>query len=362
VATPSRRKNPLVSQKRRAPAKEPPPPASKYAAVETLLQKVPQEFEFFQAVRLMERLRPGKAPVGRFVSPSKEVVRFGSHAAFPFPASQIQDLQWPKDESGMPVMVVNFMGLAGPLGVLPLYYTEMIVERVRQKDRAMRDFFDLFNHRMLSLFYQAWEKYRFTIAYERGERDTFSHHLMDLIGLGTKYLDNRLAVRDESLLFYSGLLGLHPRSPAALRRVIWDYFDVPVQIEQFVGAWHGLDLSDQCVFGRGDTASEQLGGGAIVGDEIWNQQAGVRIKLGPMDFEQYVDFLPSGTAHEPLKSLAHFVARGQIDFEVQLILKKEEVPACELGPEIAPPPRLGWTSWAKTRPMKEDAGDTIFSI
>ena len=41
---------------------------------------------------------------------------------------------------------------------------------------------------MISLFYQAWEKYRFTIAYEHGERDRFSHHLLDLIGLGTKGL------------------------------------------------------------------------------------------------------------------------------------------------------------------------------
>ena len=106
-------------------------------------------------------------------------------------------------------MVINFMGLAGPSGVLPLYYTELIVERLRQKDRALLSFFDIFNHRMISLFYQAWEKYRFAIAYERGERDRFSHHLMDLIGIGTKRLDNRLAVRDDSLLFYSGLLSMH---------------------------------------------------------------------------------------------------------------------------------------------------------
>ena len=58
---------------------------------------------------------------------------------------------------------------------------------------------------MISLFYQAWEKYRFTIAYERGERDRFSHHLLDLIGLGTPGLQERQSVPDDSLLFYSGL-------------------------------------------------------------------------------------------------------------------------------------------------------------
>ncbi len=344
----------------------------RYGAIEALLRRVPYEFEFFQAVRLLERTLPNRAPVGRFVSPGREVVRFSAHASFPFPASQIQRIEWPgggaadgrasdKDlpPGSAPRVVINFMGLAGPSGVLPLYYTELIVERIRQKDRAMLGFLDIFNHRMISLFYQAWEKYRFTIAYERGERDRFSHHLMDLIGVGTKSLENRLTVRDDSLLFYAGMLSLHSRSAAVLERILGDYFEIPVEVEQFVGAWQGLGQSDLCRFDRGLDASEQLGGGAIVGDEIWNQQSGVRIKLGPLGLSQYLDFLPSGTAYGPLWSLAKFVARDEIDFEIQLILKKDEVPGCELGLEDAAAPRLGWTSWAKTGPLLQDANDTI---
>ncbi len=332
--------------------------ANRYSAIEAILHKTPQEFQFFQAVRLLERLNPNRAPVGRFVSPGKEVVRFSAHAAFPFPASQIQNIDW-ADAGGAPCILINFMGLTGPSGVLPLYYTELIVERLRQKDRAMLSFFDIFNHRMVSLFYQAWEKYRFAIAYERGERDRFSHHLMDLIGIGSKRLENRLAVRDDSLLFYAGLLSMHTRSAAALERILADYFEIPVEVEQFVGAWQGLRESDLCRFDRGLGVSEQLGGGAIVGDEIWNQQAGVRVKLGPLGLTQYLDFLPSGTAYDSVRSLAKFVSRGEIDFEIQLILKKEEVPACELGLEDSVAPRLGWTSWAKTKPLGQDANDTI---
>jgi len=332
--------------------------ANRYSAIEAILHKTPQEFQFFQAVRLLERLYPNRAPVGRFVSPSKEVVRFSAHASFPFPASQIQNIDW-ADAGSAPCILINFMGLTGPSGVLPLYYTELIVERLRQKDRGLLSFFDIFNHRMVSLFYQAWEKYRFAIAYERGERDRFSHHLMDLIGIGTKRLENRLAVRDDALLFYSGLLSMHTRSAAALERILADYFEIPVEVEQFVGAWQGLRESDLCRFDRGLGVSEQLGGGAIVGDEIWNQQAGVRVKLGPLGLTQYLDFLPSGTAYDSVRSLAKFVSRGEIDFEIQLILKKEEVPACELGLEDSLAPRLGWTSWAKTKPLGQDANDTI---
>ncbi len=337
-------------------------PASRYSAIGTVLHNTPYEFEFFQAVRLLERLLPTRAPVGRFVSPAREVVRFSAHASFPFPASQIQRIDWPQTPNTAPVMVINFMGMIGPSGVLPLYYTELIVERLRHKDSSMKNFLDMFTHRMVSLFYQAWEKYRFTISYERGERDRFSHHLLDLIGLGTKVLQDRLLVRDDSLLFYSGILSLHSRSAAALERIISDYFDVRVEIEQFVGAWHRLEEDDLCRFDRANDPSEQLGWGAIVGDEIWNQQSGVRIKLGPLGLQHYLDFLPSGTAHKPLKSLATFIGRGELDFQVQLILNKDEVPPCELGEDAVTAPRLGWTSWAKTEAMRENAGDTIFSI
>ena len=84
-------------------------------------------------------------------------------------------------------MVINFMGLTGPSGraAAVLHRAD---RRAAASARTARcsSFFDIFNHRMVSLFYQAWEKYRFAIAYERGERDRFSHHLMDLIGIGTK--------------------------------------------------------------------------------------------------------------------------------------------------------------------------------
>lgn len=350
---------------------------NRYSEVKKLLETVPQEFDFFQAVRLFERIYPGREPVGRFVVPQREVVRFSAHASMVFPASAIQQVNW---NQSPPAVIVNFMGLTGPQGVLPLLYTQLIIERLRAKETTMMAFFDIFNHRMISLFYDAWEKYRFAIAYERSgfsrqdpaerERDVMSHVLMHLIGIGTEGLATRQAVPDHALLFYSGLLSLHSRSSAALRNVLWDYFDVPVEIEQYVGAWYRLDIPTQCRFDKGVTYSEQVGVGVIVGDEIWDQQSGVRIRLGPLSLEQYLDFLPDGTAYQPLKALVRFFEGDQMDFEVQLVLKRDEVPRAELGVEesrsqvrdLRVAAQLGWTTWAKTVPMGYDPSDTVLRI
>ena len=330
------------------------------SALEERLRGEPYLFEFFQAVRLLERFLPDKVDVGKFAPPSAEVVRFQANSTLVFPASEIQSLTWPAN--GPVEMKVNFMGLTGPEGVLPLVYTVLLVERARAGDSAAADFFDAFNHRIISLFFQAWEKYRFWIAYERGERDQFSHHVLDLIGLGTAGLQDRQAVPDDSLLFYSGLLAQHPRSAVALEQILRDYFDVPVQVEQFAGGWYRLDKSDQCSFQDRDSYSEQLGVGVVVGDEIWDQTARVRIKIGPLSLAQYMEFLPTGSAFEPLRVLTRFFSNDEFDFEVQLILKREEVPRCEFGADEESAPRLGWTTWGKTKEMTRDVADTILRL
>ena len=332
----------------------------RYNAVRKLLETVPYEFKFFQLMRLLERLHPERTQVGGFNSPFREIVRFSIHQNLAFPASQIQEIQW--DESKAPVVVVNFFGLTGPSGVLPHYYTETIRDRLRLRDHTMAAFFDMFNHRMVSLFYQAWEKYRFTVAYERGERDRFSHILGDIIGIGTVGLQRRQQVSDDSLLFYSGILSMHTRPAAGLQQILWDYFNVPVEIEQLVGAWYPLEIPNQCKFDRANTISEQMGVGAIVGDEIWDQQSGVLIRLGPLSLKQYLDFLPIGSAHKPLQAILRFYAGWEVDFQIQLVLKKDETPPCELGALGDASPRLGWVSWSKNRDMNRDPDDTILRI
>jgi len=331
-----------------------------YSEIGEQLYREPYRFDFFQAVRLLERLAPERKPVGRFLKPSVEVARFGAHPSLAFPASQIQSLT--RREGRPPFLEVNFMGLTGPLGVLPHAYTELLMERIRQKDSAVRDFFDLFHHRIISLFYQAWEKYRFTIAYERGDLDRFSHHLLDLIGLGTAGLQNRQEVADDSLIFYSGLLSMNTRSAAALEQILADYFEAPVEIEQFIGAWYPMDPENQTHIGEESGSSEQLGWGAVTGDEIWDHQSRIRIRLGPLPFRQFRGFLPGGSAWRELGALTRFFARGEFDVEIQLVLQREQVPPCVLDDDAEDGPQLGWSTWVKSAAFHRDPEETVLLL
>jgi len=328
--------------------------------VEAHLRREPYAFEFFQAVQLLERLSPNSAPVGYFVPPNTESVRFSAHASLAFPASEVQSLNYRKNQP--PLMVVNFMGLIGPLGVLPIHYTEFVQRRTAAGDTSARDFFDLFHHRIISLFYRAWQKYHFQTVHGRGKQDRFRLYLQSLVGLGHDELLRRQVVPDDALLFHAGLLTQQPRSAVGCERFLEDYFRVPVRIEQFVGAWYRLEIDSQTCFRDQDGISENLGGGAVVGDEVWDPQAGLRVVLGPLTLAQYREFLPVGNAHKPLRTLVRFYAGDEVDFELQLILKREEVPPCELGAAPDEAPLLGWVSWSKCIPFSRDPAETILPL
>src|SRR5258708_3760892 len=103
-----------------------------------LLVAEPYLFKFFQAVRLLQKMRPDHSPIGRFEEPRTEAVPFPVGTALSSPASEIQALDWDSEDPAE--MIVNFMGITGPLGVTPYPYTELVMERVRAKDFAIRDF------------------------------------------------------------------------------------------------------------------------------------------------------------------------------------------------------------------------------
>ena len=331
----------------------------KDSPMEQALREDSCSFEFFQAVALLQRLRAESEPVGQFSNPEDEAVRFRVNNTLAFPASQIQSIDW--QDQVPPEMKVNFMGLTGPNGVLPYCYTELILERLRAKDRAMESFLDVFNHRIISFFYRAWEKYRFPATYYRGD-DIFTHHLLDLVGLGTPGLSDRQSVPDSALLHYAALVGAQAHSAEALEAILSGYFEVPVEVEQFAGAWYRLDPSSQCGMTDEGSDSEKLGEGVVVGDEIWDQQSRVQVRVGPLSLAQYSSFLPGGSAHEPLKALVRFFSNDELDFEVKLVLQREDVPKCEVGGEDSAAPRLGWISWLKSVPLDHNPGDTILNL
>jgi type VI secretion system protein ImpH len=360
------------------------------ASVADGLRQEAYRFDFFQAVRLLEWMaleQPEAAeprrPVGQDYRPDAEVVRFRAMPSLGFPTGSIRELRRPEgaapsQTAGPPEMIVEYMGLFGPSGPLPPHYTALVIQRIREKDFSLRDFLDLFNHRTVSLFYRTWEKYRFTIAYERTQRtagkveeDLFTQCLYCLIGWGTGGLRGRpgtvrrTVVDDEALLFYAGHFAHFPRSALGLEMVLADYFELPVEIRQFRGQWLYLSADDQCQLPRTGAppgTAKRVGDNLVVGQRVWDVQSKFRVRLGPLGYREFRRFMPSGDALRPLCQMTRSYAGPQWDFDVQPVLKAAEVPWCRIGGEGADPGRLGWNTWIRSRDMEHDVDDAVFSL
>jgi type VI secretion system protein ImpH len=346
----------------------------------------PYRFDFFQAVRILNRVglaasraenRRSPDPVGGDSAPAQESVRFRALASHTFPAASISEIHCSKAadtgqlEQRPPEMVTAFLGLTGPSGVLPLHYTSLLIERIRAKDYALRDFLDLFNHRMTSLFYRAWQKYHFPFAYEQScwaweeePADPLTQCLYCLLGLGTGGLHGRLALDDEAFLFYAGHFAHYPRSVLSLERLVADYFELPVAIRQFHGQWLYLSEESQSSLPCArwpEGLHTQLGANVVIGQRVWDVEGKFRVRVGPLGYVGFRRLMPSGDVLRPLGQMIRTYVGPQFEFDVQVVLKAAEVPCCRVGGDGTDPSRLGWNTWVYSAQVDHDVSDAVFS-
>ena len=112
-----------------------------------MLEEEPFRVHFFQAVRLLQKMESDLKPVGYFITPQGETIRFSARTSLGFPPSELFALR--RAENGQMAMTVEFMGLCAAISVMPAPYTEFLLAQIRQKDHAMEDFLNIFNHRMI---------------------------------------------------------------------------------------------------------------------------------------------------------------------------------------------------------------------
>lgn len=369
----------------------------------------PYRFEFFAALRILAHLAEQESATAEPLA-SQPALRYRVHQSLSFPASEIVDLQPSATDPRLREMTVAFFGLTGTTGALPRPYTELIMQRIRKGDFALRDFLDLFNHRLLQIFAAAGEKYRFYLTHEVAEArqrlrarqgtqklrgfllderprlDLFSQILLDLAGLGTPLLRYQDSVRDRpgprtvladgTLRYFSGLLSQTHRSAIGLGQIVSEYYALSCQIITFVGQWVQLPVEHQTCMRRNELAElssatprpgascsqPRLGRNTVIGSRIWEVQGRFRVRLGPLTFEQFQSFLPDGDNYQSLAHLARLYAGPTFDFDIQPVLTGTEVPCCQLGATGRAAPRLGWTTWLRNRPFTKPVDDAIFRV
>lgn len=328
--------------------------------LDRLLTEEPHRLEFYQAVRLIEVLRSGFVPVG---TRGTEPVRFSSSADPGFHATDVLSLT--RGEPGEPDhMAVSFLGLAGTGGPLPQPFVELLLERTRKRDRAMKAFLDIFNHRLVGLLYRAHKATRAGFENVPPASGKHANHLFSLMGLGLPSLRNRLGLTDAAILPHAGMLAQKPRSAVALERTLAAMFALPVRLRPFVGHWHTLAPAARTLLGGFRGQNSVLGRTMVLGTRAWIQDGRVEIVLGPLPRARFDSLLPPFAAHGALASVARLHLGATLDVRLRLRLMGEQVPPLRLTKPIGdqPGPRLGWTTWLGGKPKTESDDQVVVRL
>lgn len=371
-----------AEQPKRTSAEPPRPmaPSLPISVPETLpalvarLSAAPWTFDFAMAVRRLENANPHLPRVGHATRLSDDVVRFGQEPTLAFAPSTVSEYRPAQPgDAGRPrpaMMRVRFMGLCGPNGAMPLHITEYLRDRtLNHKDLAPARFFDLFNHRMIALFYRAWAINQQPVSYERSadvkdragsgqpasrraEPDRFAMMIASLFGQGQAALRDRDAMPDLAKLHYSGWLSNHVKNADGLEAIVGDFLGVPCHVETFVGQWVRLPPESYCRLG-GPRSATELGTSTIVGSQVWSVQQQFRIRLGPMTFKEYQRFLPGKPSLQRLAAVVRNYVGDELDWTVKLVLKADEVPRVQLG-SLG---QVGWSTWVGSQPFTHDVED-----
>lgn len=328
----------------------------------------PHRFCFFQAVRTLESASAqdysGQYASGQIAGatqPAREFIRFKSSNRLHFTGADIlsvtREPNGEQSDSGEDqlrwVMDTAFFGLAGAQGVLPYRFSELLLQQQKSKNPALGDFFDLFNHRAISLFYQAWKKYRLPVSYETtrqsktSRRDSLTQALLCLGGMGTSELQYRLPLPDEALAGLGGGIARSRKTADELKGIIRALFDLEVDIEQFKGQWQPLDPEVACRLPGPENlngTNNQLGVSTVIGSYCYHAQSKFSVVVSPLSYRRFMELAPGSRKLEALKSLIRLCAGAELEFDISITTAAAKVPPTRLANEEDYTPSLGWNT------------------
>ena len=298
-------------------------------------------YQFFQAIRLIQSLNPDSPKIGHQGPAEKECIRIHPSAMLGFHASDmagIRKIISPSDTEQFEIET-TFLSLLGSQSPLPVHYTEQVLQD-DSDENLIKPFLDLFHHRLGSLFYRTWEKYRYPMQFDPDGEDWYSKRLLSFVGVGSDVVPADLHIPPVRLLAFSGLFTQVPRSASGLEGILNEYFpDINAKIEGCSAQWVTIEEGEQNRLGM---ANCTLDSDFIVGGSVYDRSCTFDLSIGPLSLEEFETFLPQGSRTPELRELVDIFNCDCLDYFVEIWIKEEEIPQLDLASDSA---RLGWTTW-----------------
>ena len=318
----------------------------------TLLPQA-QRHQFFQLVERIHQLHADNLEQLLDVRPEDERIRYQTNPALGFPTTEVT--QAGQDAASRYHLQIAFLGIHGGASPLPHHYLEQIAYEAHQQLGIRADFFDFFNHRLITLLHRGWRKYRYYVRFRPEADDRFSHTVFSLIGLNDASLRGTTqGVPWSRLLTYAGMIATRSRAPSMVAGIVAHSFDL-AKDQVILHEWQAYSTPippDQRT--RLGQQNGCLGHSFSIGARVHSIGSKFCIAISGLTQTRFREFLPDGKHHLPLKNLVAFLLRDQLAYDLALGLIQEEIPPMQLHPDAKHGCNLGWTSFLGKIALKKE--------
>jgi len=327
----------------------------------TLLEQSGEEFNFFQAIRLLDNMPE-----------LRKKLRYKAINSEAFAPNFIASVEH-QSYRNTTVVAVNAFGLTGQQGPIPSCYAEMLRRAQECEGDDPNAFLDIFHDQLVSLLYEIKKQFDPMLFNQQAK----SHPLYDLYssltGLATFKCEHRLPITFENLTANTPIVANRRVDYSLLKKLLEQFLQCQLSITPNQGAWRNLPQKYQAQLAKPYHHGPQslLGQGIGLGTRFWDNQAAISIDINVATIEQCIDLLPptiepcidlllpienrSTLYHEKLVALLTFLTDGQYLIYVRLLLDWQAIPISSIG--VKSSLLLGYTSWLKSNTQQVAALD-----
>lgn len=273
----------------------------------------PQNYEFFQAYRLLETVNH-TYPVSPRRPARKIEVR--PTLALGYTDQDIHNIKPLEKQRGYEI-ISQLPGLYGVASPLPDFYNEELLDNEWDELNAPREFLDIIHKQLFPKLYQAWRLYKLNLNTFERSNDSYWNLLYSLMGEPNTDNEQYKALK----LRYFSLFSNKDRSKQALLTLTSDVLEVEdVKLKEFQSEYVTINPSLRCQLGH---SNNQLGV-AHLGSKIHSQSLKVTIEVDNLSKRQYQDIYINSNKLKTLARLLKEYLKKPVKIALQLNINIED--------------------------------------
>ncbi len=216
----------------------------------------------------------------------------------------------------------NILALLGPSAILPAHYTERAIALLKEDDRSMIDFVDIFYNKLMYSLYRILRGTDTVLNFQvyalrRDEKPPYVvRQIASFIGVQEGLTDLGLMLR------YSGVVSMQHRSVSVLQCIISAFVNEAVFIDQFVLVKMPLLKEQQSQIGKKKCSLTQS---LYCGSNVYLYQNKINIKIQNLTLQAYKKLIAQKRDKSSALNnlISNYLGRG-LSYDLELRVKESE--------------------------------------